>query len=173
MRPIRFTYAIGDVQGCYDPLMRLLEKLNFCETQDCLWFTGDIINRGPQSLETLRFIKNLPHCVTVLGNHDIHLITAFDGVYRPHPKDTLEDILQAPDAEVLIDFLRTRPLLYEDKKYNVGLVHAGIHPLWDWEAAKQYAQEAEGFIQNKILWLDNLNYFYGNHPDQWSDNLRA
>lgn len=162
------TYVIGDVQGCYDPLMRLLDRINFNEHQDQLWLTGDLVNRGPKSLQVLKLIKNI-NAITVLGNHDIHLITAYDGCYRPHAKDTLEDILKSSEAEELINWLRQQPLLYESN--SVGLVHAGILPQWTWEEAKQYAQEAESFLKNKEAWLDNIKNFYGNEPSLWHENL--
>ncbi len=166
------TYVIGDVQGCYDPLMRLLDKINFNENNDQLWFTGDLVNRGPKSLEVLRFVKKIK-AITVLGNHDIHLITAYDGCYKPHFKDTLENILQAPDAEELINWLREQPLLYEKNinQNNFGLVHAGVLPQWSWQETKNYAHEAESFLKNKKSWLENITQFYGNEPSNWDSNL--
>jgi len=168
------TYVIGDVQGCYDPLMRLLDQINFDPTQDQLWFTGDLVNRGPKSLEVLRFIKKNKF-ITVLGNHDIHLICTFDGIAQTHPKDTLKELLDAPDIQELVDYLRQLPLLYENtdqnKTKNYGLVHAGVLPQWTWDQARKYAREAESFLQNKNLWLENIQNFYGDMPNIWTDNL--
>ena len=105
-------YAIGDIQGCYDELRRLLDKINYNDDRDQLWFTGDLVNRGPKSLQTLRLIKSMDaNAVVVLGNHDLHLLaTAYDH-QKPGKKDTLDDILAASDRETLFDWLRSRPMI--------------------------------------------------------------
>lgn len=165
------TYAIGDVQGCFDELQALLKKIQFNPARDCLWFAGDLINRGPQSLEVLRFIYHLgaPHKI-VLGNHDLHLLAAWVHGQVISSKDTLHDILQAPDCEVLCNWLRHRPLLVEDKALNFIMVHAGILPQWDINQARQYAHEVEKALQsnNYKVFLNNM---YSNQDNIWNENL--
>ena len=112
------TYAIGDIQGCYDELQALLRQCNFNEEKDCLWLVGDLVNRGPESLKVLRFVKQLKNCVAVLGNHDLHLLAIFNAKDSLNLDHTLADVLLAPDAAELIDWLRARPLLHYDTKLN-------------------------------------------------------
>ncbi|HER35314.1 MAG: symmetrical bis(5'-nucleosyl)-tetraphosphatase [Halothiobacillaceae bacterium] len=138
------TYAIGDLQGCLDPLHVLLERIRFDPATDRLWFVGDLVNRGPQSLETLRFVRDLGEkAVTVLGNHDIHLLGCRFGARTPRGRDTLEPILAAEDGEELIEWLRGRPLLHHEPSLDWTLVHAGIHPHWTLEQAQTAARETE------------------------------
>lgn len=133
-------YAIGDVQGCLDPLLRLLDKIQFNDRTDRLWFVGDIINRGPQSLETLRFIKSLAISPQiVLGNHDLHLLNCIFNHLQETPKDTFGDILSAPDCEELGTWLIKQPLIIHDETFQVVMSHAGIYPLWTLEEAKKQA----------------------------------
>ncbi|TAK77056.1 MAG: symmetrical bis(5'-nucleosyl)-tetraphosphatase [Gammaproteobacteria bacterium] len=163
------TYAIGDVQGCFAPLQHLLAHISFDPAQDTLWFTGDLVNRGPQSLEVLRFVKTLgDKHKTVLGNHDLHLLAVAYGVRTLHPADTLDAILTAPDREELIDWLRHRPLLHEDQEYV--MTHAGLAPEWDREQARLLAQEVEVVLRSETpaLFLEQM---YGNKPDRWDDQL--
>ena len=163
------TYAIGDVQGCYEPLRLLLEKINFDDDLDRLWFVGDLVNRGPQSLETLRFVRDLGRRAnTVLGNHDLHLLAIFYGGHRTRKRDTLNDVLQAPDCEQLASWLRTLPLMYEDERQVMA--HAGIPHIWDLEFARLAAREVEAVIRGSA----HVNYFenmYGNLPESWKDSL--
>ena len=120
------TYAIGDVQGCFDELQALLAELPFGKA-DRLWFVGDLVNRGPKSLEVLRFVRDLgDRAVTVLGNHDLHLVTQHEGFERPRKGDTLDDVLAAPDRRELVGWLRTRPLMHASAGY--AMVHAGLLP---------------------------------------------
>jgi len=143
------TYVVGDIQGCYTPLRRLLDKVKFNPKHDVLWCVGDLVNRGPDSLKTLRFLKGLGDaCVCVLGNHDIHLLEQAAGG-REYPKDTLQQVLDAPDADDLIEWLRFRPLLHHDKKKNWCMVHAGLHPNWTLKAAQQRARKVEHVLQGK------------------------
>ncbi len=136
------TYAIGDVQGCYDPLMRLLDKLRFNPSQDTLWFAGDLVNRGRQSLETLRFIRSLRDAaICVLGNHDISLIAAFHGLRKPH--NSLQILTEAHDYPDLIRWLAQRPLLHVDTTLGYAISHAGICPQWDLATAQACAREVE------------------------------
>ena len=124
------VYAIGDIQGCYDSLKRLLDKIKFDPAHDQLWFAGDLVNRGPKSLETLRFVKSLgTAAVSVLGNHDLHLLATALKQRKLKPKDSLAQVLEAPDRDELLDWLRHRPLMHSD--YGFHLIHAGLAPQWD------------------------------------------
>lgn len=166
-------YAIGDVQGCYDELQALLEKIAFCKNNDTLWFVGDLINRGPKSLETLRFIKNLGTAAQcVLGNHDLHLLAVAYGHKKTHKSDTLDAILKANDCKQLLDWLRHQPLLHHDATLKVTMVHAGIFPNWDFQHAQQYANEVQ-----QILRSDQCDYLlqhlYGDKPTCWSEELHG
>lgn len=168
------VYAIGDIQGCYDELQELLASLHFDRHQDRLWFVGDLVNRGPKSLETLRFVRGLgPAAVSVLGNHDLHLLAAAHGI---HPgsvdDDTLEPILAAPDREELIDWLRRLPLLHYDGKLGYLMVHAGLPPQWDLALAQRCAAEVEAVLRGDRLEAF-LSRMYGNKPKHWSENLEG
>ncbi len=165
-------YAIGDVQGCFAPLQRLLEKLKFDPKKDQLWFVGDLVNRGPQSLETLRFVKSLEKsAITVLGNHDLHLI-AMAAEVAPGKHPTLLPVLQAPDCDELIHWLRHRPLLHYDKTIDTALVHAGIPPRWKIRTACKRAREVEYVLQGD-QYKSFLKNMYGNKPDLWSKKLQG
>lgn len=165
------TYAIGDLQGCLDPLLELLDKLGYDAQHDTLWFAGDLINRGPQSLESLRFVKALgDNAITVLGNHDLHLLAALAGVRKPSRKDTLQEILDAPDCNELCDWLRHLPLMHSDDQLQTTMVHAGIYPSWDLPAAQQLANEVEQQLRADD-YMDFLSDMYGNQPAQWYPSL--
>lgn len=166
------TYAIGDIQGCFQPLQRLLQKISFDQAKDTLWFTGDLVNRGPQSLEVLRFISSLPDSCyrTVLGNHDLHLIACAYGARQVQPGDTLTEILNAADCEQLIAWLIKQPLLVHDEKLNYVMTHAGIPPLWDLAEAKRLAQEVESILRGKNP-ETFLKAMYGNEPRVWRNDL--
>lgn len=141
------TYAIGDIQGCMGALNRLLDHIQFDQTQDCLWFVGDLVNRGPQSLEVLRFVKQLGEsAVAVLGNHDIHLLALWCQITQPGRKDTLQPILSARDAEELLHWLRFRPLLHAE--HGVVMIHAGMLPSWSMAQATDLAEEVEDALQS-------------------------
>jgi bis(5'-nucleosyl)-tetraphosphatase (symmetrical) len=168
------VYAIGDIQGCYNAFRRLLDKINFDPQKDHLWLTGDLVNRGSDSLKTLRFIKNLGQAVTtVLGNHDLHLL-ALHFEAKPLNKESiwLEEILNAHDRESLMEWLRQKPLVHYSKNNDRFLVHAGIHPDWTIEQAVSYAKEIAVILQG-----DNckqlLNAMYGNTPHRWSKKLKG
>lgn len=165
------VYAIGDVQGCFDDLMTLLDKIAFDPQQDQLWFAGDLVNRGPQSLEVLRFVRDLgAHAVTVLGNHDIHLLAVAGGHTRPRRNDTFHDVLQAPDREKLLEWLRHQPLLHYDATLGVTMLHAGLPPQWDLATARGCAAEVEEALRGNG-YHDYLAAIYGDGPDQWSTAL--
>ncbi|MFZ4703687.1 MAG: symmetrical bis(5'-nucleosyl)-tetraphosphatase, partial [Candidatus Methylumidiphilus sp.] len=164
-------YAIGDVQGCFGELTLLLEKIAFNPRFDRLYFVGDIVNRGPKSLETLRFIKNLGEsAVTVLGNHDLHLLAVACGASKTKRKDTFDDILSAPDREELLFWLRTRPLLHSEEKFC--LIHAGLPPQWDMPTAVRCAREVEAVLRDDPT-DDFFHNMYGDLPDRWSESLQA
>ncbi len=164
-------YAIGDVQGCYDELQRLLSLIQFDANHDILWFTGDLVNRGPQSLEVLRFIKNLgSRHIVVLGNHDLHLLAVYYTQAKLHSDDTLDAILHAPDREELLNWLRHQPLLHYDKSNGYTMVHAGLAPAWTAQLARSLAKEVEIALQQDDPRIF-LKTMYGNYPDKWSDNL--
>lgn len=142
-------YVVGDIQGCYTPLRRLLDKVKFNPKNDVLWCVGDLVNRGSDSLKTLRFLKGLGDaCVCVLGNHDFHLLEKAAGG-RDYPRDTLTQVLDAPDADELLAWVRTRPLLHHDKKKKWCMVHAGLHPYWTLSEAKQRAKAVEAVLRGK------------------------
>lgn len=165
------TYAIGDIQGCFNELKNLLNHIHFDATKDTLWFTGDLINRGKQSLEVLRYIRDLgEQHKMVLGNHDLHLLAVYYEVQEPSKQDTINDILQAPDCDDLINWLRFRPLFHYDETLGYALAHAGLAPSWTLEKAKQLTKEVEAVLKS-----DSPQFFlqamYGNHPDYWNDDL--
>ncbi|MFY9179672.1 MAG: symmetrical bis(5'-nucleosyl)-tetraphosphatase [Venatoribacter sp.] len=164
------TYAIGDVQGCFEPLQRLLAKVKFKPEQDCLWFAGDLVNRGPRSLEVLRFIKGLPHKQVVLGNHDLHLLAVYYGGHSLKKHDTMQDILAAPDCDELLNWLRHQPLLVSSPNQEWCMTHAGLPPFWSVPQATNLSQEVEQFIQSEQA-KEFFAVMYGNHPDRWSERL--
>ncbi len=168
------TYAVGDIQGCYRELRALLERIEFDPNRDRLWFTGDLVNRGPQSLEVLRFVKQLgSRAVTVLGNHDLHLLAMACGhAPKPHKYDALKQVLAAPDRGELLDWLRRRPCLYHEALSGFTLIHAGLPPQWDLVQARQCAMEVEAVLREG----DGREFFdhmYGNTPLSWSDDLEG
>ncbi len=166
------VYAIGDVQGCYDPFRRLLDELRFDPANDTLWMAGDLVNRGPKSLKTLRFVKELGDAaVSVLGNHDLHLLAlSVDAVHFGERFETLEKLLNAPDADELCDWLRNRPLAHYDKHLDTLLVHAGTHPDWDVTKTLARAKEVEAELRGPD-YEALLSRMYGNTPIRWSGKL--
>lgn len=162
-------YAIGDIQGCFDDLQRLLAKINFQPEKDQLWFVGDLVNRGPKSLDTLRFIKSLgDSAICVLGNHDLHLLAVAYGFSSLRSKDTLDEILAAKDKDELLDWLRYRPLFHYNDDFC--LLHAGLPAQWDFSMAKKMAGKVEKILRGASF-LDFLAVMYGNKPEQWSKQL--
>ena len=166
------TYAIGDIQGCYSELQNLLNEINFDERRDELWFAGDLVNKGPKSLQTLRFIKALGvNAKITLGNHDLHLLAVAKNIQPLLKKDTIQEILAADDVKELIDWLKSRPLLITDDDLNFTMVHAGLPPQWSLENAKEFAKECELILQGeKINKL--LAEMYGDTPNIWANSLQ-
>lgn len=163
------TIAIGDVQGCYDQLMRLLERAGYDERRDLLWFVGDLVNRGSQSLQTVRFVKGLgSRAVTVLGNHDLALLVVAEGIKKPYASDTFGDILAAPDREELLAWLRQQQMMHADGGY--AMVHAGLPPQWSVAQALALAREAEQALRGPG-YREFLRRMYGNEPVRWRDDL--
>lgn len=162
-------YAIGDIQGCYRELRQLLDQIRFDPAQDKLWLVGDLVNRGPGSLDVLRFVKSLGDAaITVLGNHDLHLLAVAEGIAEPHRTDTLDEVLNAPDRDELLAWLRSQRLLYAQNGYV--LVHAGLLPGWTVEQAQRLAVEVEAELRGAGH-REFLAHMYGNSPHAWSDEL--
>lgn len=165
-------YAIGDVQGCFDTLRRLIDTLDFEPRRDQLWFAGDLVNRGPQSLQTLRFVRGLGAAArSVLGNHDLHLLALAHGGRRGK-RDTLEAVLAAPDRDELLDWLRRQPLLLEAPSQDWAVLHAGLPPQWDMAQARACAREAEAVLSGPDF-AAFLEEMYGDEPDLWDARLRG
>lgn len=164
-------YAIGDVQGCYDPMRRLLDRIGFDPGKDRLWFVGDLVNRGPDSLKVLRFVKSLgDRAVVVLGNHDLHLLARGEGQTRNARKDNLDDILTAPDRDEVLTWLRHRPLMHHDADRRFAMVHAGLPPQWDLPLALACARELEAVLRGSD-YRGFLAAMYGDEPSIWSADL--
>lgn len=167
-------YAIGDIQGCADEFTRLLDKLKFDPARDRLWLAGDLVNRGPGSLGVLRRVRELGDAaVTVLGNHDIHLLAVAYGTgRRTRPGDTLEPVLEAPDCMELMEWLRRQPLVHHDAELKWTMVHAGLPPQWDVATAQARAHEVEAELGGADP-LPFLNHLFGSKPVEWDDGLKG
>ncbi len=166
------TYAIGDIQGCYDELRALLDRIGFDPQKSRLWFTGDLVNRGPGSLQVLRFVKGLgAAALTVLGNHDLHLLALAEGLApAKHRSDSLAPVLGAEDREELLEWLRGRPLFHHDPAQGYALVHAGLPPEWDVAQASRCAAEVETRLRGEDR-REFLRRMYGDAPKRWSEKL--
>lgn len=168
------VYAIGDLQGCLEPLQRLLDRVRFDPASDRLWFCGDLVNRGPDSLDALRFVRGLGEAaLSVLGNHDLHLLAlAWDPARSPRDKDTLDAVLSAPDRHELLEWLRNRPLMHHDAPLGWTIVHAGLPPQWGLAEAEAGAAELEEVLSGPAF-AGFLSQMYGNLPDRWSPELQG
>ncbi|EPV3840632.1 bis(5'-nucleosyl)-tetraphosphatase (symmetrical) ApaH [Morganella morganii] len=165
------TYLIGDVHGCYRELRALLAQADFDPQADTLWLTGDLVARGPDSLDVLRYVKSLGDCVRmVLGNHDLHLLGIYAGISRNKPRDHLNKLLSAPDLDELINWLRRQPMLQVDHEKKLIMAHAGITPQWDLETAVTCAREVEAVLSSDTYPLF-INAMYGDLPNDWSPSL--
>lgn len=166
------VYAIGDVQGCFDELLKLLDALQFDPLQDEIWLAGDLVNRGPKSADTLRFVKNLgDRAKVVLGNHDLHLLAqASSNSEYQHRLDTIDDVLLAEDREELLTWLRHQPLFYYDADLQFSMVHAGLPSQWSIAESQERAAEVEAVLRGDN-WRDFFQHMYGNKPKSWSPDL--
>lgn len=168
------VYAVGDVQGCLEPLQCLLEHVAFDPSKDRLWLVGDLVNRGPQSLETLRFLYGIrDSLVCVLGNHDLHLLAAAYNIERLKKTDTLREVLEAPDRNELLEWLRQQKLMHYDEERNIAMVHAGIPPQWTLKKALKCAGEVEEALRDDNLIEPFLDGMYGNEPAKWDKDLHG
>jgi bis(5'-nucleosyl)-tetraphosphatase (symmetrical) len=165
-------YAIGDVQGCDEELGALLTALRYSADRDRLWFVGDLVNRGPDSLAVLRRIRSLGDAATVtLGNHDLHLLAVAFGSAHARDDDTLNEILAAPDRDTLLEWLAGRPLFHEDDALNACMLHAGLAPQWDLQLARQCARKFEHALRSNPEKL--FSRLYGDQPDRWDEARNA
>jgi bis(5'-nucleosyl)-tetraphosphatase (symmetrical) len=160
---------VGDIQGCYTELQQLLKQIRFDPTHDRLWLVGDLVNRGPDSLQVLRYVRSLgDSAVTVLGNHDLHLLAVASGVDKLHRSDTLDEVLDAPDRDELLHWLRQQRLMYAEGEYV--LLHAGLLPQWSVKQAGKLANEVEKVLRGDD-YVTFFEHMYGNSPTQWDDDL--
>ena len=166
-------FAVGDIQGCYDELRALLQRIRFSADRDQLWFVGDLVNRGPKSLETLRFVRDLgDNAVTVLGNHDLHLLArALTKHEKSKSGDTLDEVLDAPDRDALIEWLLHRPLAHHDASKQDLLIHAALIPPWTVSTALELTREVQKALRDDPRKLFEI--MYGNSPDEWSESLKG
>ena len=165
------TYAIGDIQGCHAELVQMLELIKFDAARDRLWFVGDLVNRGPGSLEVLRLVKSFGEsAITVLGNHDLHLLAVAEGVAEMHRTDTLDTVLKAADRNELLHWLRNRKMLHAEGEYV--LVHAGLLPQWNIAQAQALAHEVEAALRSDD-YATFLERMYGNTPHHWDEELEG
>jgi bis(5'-nucleosyl)-tetraphosphatase (symmetrical) len=168
------TYAVGDLQGCFQPLKTLLEHLNFDENKDVLWVAGDLVNRGPDSLKCLQFIKSLGKSAkVVLGNHDLHLLAIYHGIKSLNKNETLRQVIESDDCDDLMTWLKQQPLIQYDAHLNTVMTHAGIAHIFSLEHAQRLAKEVSDCLKNKTSCLAFLKEMYGNVPNIWSDDLKG
>ena len=165
------TWAIGDVQGCAAELEALLDRIGYSPARDRLWFVGDLVNRGPRSLDVLRLVAGLgDSSVVVLGNHDLHLLAAARGAGLRDGDESLAPVLAAPDRVRLLDWLQSRRMLHHDASLDRAMIHAGLPPQWDLERARSCAAELEQVLQGEASGAF-FEQMYGNQPDLWHDDL--
>ena len=166
------TYAIGDIQGCFDELVALLDRIDFDSSRDQLWFTGDLVNRGPRSLAVIEFVRELGDgAIVVLGNHDLHLLACgYVEDVSPKRKDTFHDVLDSPRRDELLTWIRRQRLIYRDPALGYTMVHAGIPPQWTLAEAEKYAVEVESVLHGEGF-AKFFTRMYGNSPDLWDRKL--
>ena len=169
------VYAIGDIQGCDQEFVELLDAIGFSPSRDTVWLVGDLVNRGPRSLEVLRRVRAMgSSAVTVLGNHDLHLLAlALSPQETSKPKDTLQEILRAPDRDELIDWLRHRSMLHHDAALGYTMIHAGLPPQWDLATAQSCARELEEVLRDDRGCRELFAGMYGDKPERWSPELQG
>ena len=166
------TFVIGDIQGCFDELQKLLEVCKFNHRNDCLWLAGDLINRGPKNLETMKFILDQKNCVVVLGNHDLHFLAVAKDAHTSAETDTFQDILDSEEREDIVEFLRYQKLLHYDAEKKCAMVHASLPPIWHLGEALTYAQEVETVLSGPGL-FGFLEEMYGDKPSKWERTLEG
>ncbi len=166
------TFVIGDVHGCYETLMALLDKIDFSPQSDKLCFVGDLVNRGPKSLKVLEFIYSLPNYAITLGNHDLHLLAVDCGTRSLNDKDTFEDVLISKKRRILCDWLREQPLLHYFPEHHLAMVHAGIPPQWNMATALKHSAEVEHCLRNTD-YKKFLSHLECEQPNSWSDTLQS
>jgi bis(5'-nucleosyl)-tetraphosphatase (symmetrical) len=166
------TFAIGDVQGCFDELQQLLKTIEFKPAQDELWLAGDLINRGPHNLKTIALVMSLPKVKVVLGNHDLHFLAVATGHRTASRSDTLDDLLNAPQLTEIIDWMRQLPLIVRDDSLGYTMVHAGIPHIWTVAEAISYGNEVSSMLMSND-YSEFFSHMYGNHPATWSDELEG
>ena len=164
------TYVFGDIQGCFDELQKLLGECQYNKHKDQLWFVGDLINRGPKNLETMKFILELDDPVIVLGNHDLHFLAVANNIHPGVENDTIQDILDSAERKDIMEFLRQQKLLHHDTVTGYTMVHAGIPAIWDLQKALNLAKEVESILAGPH-YISFLTEMYGNEPATWKDNL--
>jgi len=165
------NYYVGDIQGCYEPVNRLLDKVNFDQSRDTLYCVGDLVNRGPDSYKVLKLLISLNNqCVTVLGNHDIHLLAMIYGIRIPRPSDTLTNVLEAPDLHEISAWLRSKPLMAQSETSKTILCHAGIYPWWSRSDASNYSNEVQSVFSDEKKCIRLLKKIYSNSPSKWDKN---
>ena len=165
------VYAIGDVQGCHRALLALMDALEFDPNRDRLWFTGDLVNRGPDSLAVLCLVRDLgDRAVAVLGNHDLSLLAVAAGHRAVKDTDTYDEVLDAPDADALLAWLRHRPVFHRDRELDCSMFHAGLPPQWTLEQAEGLARELESVLRGAGFDAF-MAAMFGDRPDRWSDDL--
>jgi bis(5'-nucleosyl)-tetraphosphatase (symmetrical) len=167
------TFAIGDIQGCLEPLKQLLDRVGFNENKDTLWCVGDLVNRGPDSLGTLEFLYSIRKSLkVVLGNHDLHLLAVAYGEKKVKPESELLTIAASDNAEKILKWLRKQPLVQWDKERNLAMSHAGIPPMWSVKKAKALSDEVQLVLKSDQHYKF-YRAMYGNEPDTWSDDLKG
>jgi bis(5'-nucleosyl)-tetraphosphatase (symmetrical) len=165
-------YFVGDIQGCFNELKALLDKVAFNPSTDELWAVGDLVARGSQSLETLRFLQSLEDSAkVVLGNHDLHLLALHGGIKQPNPNDKLDALLQAPDIHSLVDWVRMQPLMRYLPEHKLIMTHAGVPPLWDLRLLQQEAQEVSQALQQSDYLESLIAHMYIDEPAYWNSQL--
>ncbi|MFT7246524.1 MAG: bis(5'-nucleosyl)-tetraphosphatase (symmetrical) [Candidatus Azotimanducaceae bacterium] len=166
------TYVVGDIQGCYQELIALLKSVEFDKSVDHLWVTGDMINRGPNNIETINFLRQLPNVQIVLGNHDLHFLAVALTARTPSRSDTFQDLLESDELPEVINWMRHQPLAFYSDEFDALMVHAGIPSNWSISEALEYAAEVEAVLQDER----HQGYFelmYGDKPDVFSKSLKG
>lgn len=173
------SYAIGDIQGCYKQLQKLLKKVDFCASRDTLWCVGDLINRGPRSLDTLKYLQDIDDSTRiVLGNHDLHFIALHEGAAPFRGKDTVDEILNSQQSGMFSDWLRSKPLVHYDSVETINgpehflMVHAGVCPGWSVQKTLNLAAEVEYALQSED-YIAFLEHMYGDEPERWNNKLEG